>query len=205
MASDTQGCDNLTIGLDPSCEALKKLGGLAKRVFIGQLSQLSEYTVNETTLDIEALVMDDSTSPVSTLKKFIGRKLKHSTTTPLEVGENINVFNQTVALVLYAKTSLEKSAIEALSNAEDVFAIVEEMGGDLVVYGIDTQGSASSSDPLGGLNASAGEGGSGVLLNDSTAYTLTLSGQHRIMSRNFNITPTATLAQNIAYLDAISA
>lgn len=203
MASDTQGCNNLTSGLDPSCEALKKLAGLAKRVYIGQLSVLNGYTVNEDTLDFQTLDLETA-SPPNTLKKFIGRKLKHSTTTPLEVGENINVFNQNVILVLYAKSSLEKSAIESLANAEDVFAIVEEMGGDIVVYGIDTKGSLSSSDPLGGLNASAGEGGSGVALNDSTAYTLTLSGQHRIMSRNFNISPTATLAQNIAYLDAIS-
>lgn len=205
MASETAGCQNLTLGLDPSCEALKKPGGIGKRVWIGQNSQLDSYTINEDTLDIQTISLDDSTSPVATLKKFISKKFKNSTSTPLEVGENINVFNQTVNLALYFKTSLEKSAIEALANAEDVFVIVEEMGGDLVVYGIEVRGSASSDNPLGGLNASAGEGGSGLVLNDPTSYQLTLTGQHTIMNRNFNISPTATLAQNIAYLDAISA
>lgn len=196
-------CNNLTRGLDPSCEALKKLGGLAKRVWVGQLSQLDGYTVNNNTLDIETLTMEDS--PASTLKKFVGKKLKHSATTPVEVGENINVFNQTVNLVLYHFTSREKAAIEELVNVEDAFVLVETFGGQIEVYGIDTQGVLTSDDPLGGLNCSAGDGGTGVALNDATSYTVTLSGQHRIMSRIFNVNPSATLADNIAYLDGISA
>lgn len=197
-------CSNLTLGLDPSCEALKKLGGVAKRVWISQLSQLDGYTVNATTLDIESLSLATSSPEGYKLKKFIGKKLKHSATSPVEVGENINVFNQTVNLVLYYKTSLELSAIEGLVNAEDVFVLIENMDGDIEVYGIDTAGTGNSSDPLGGLNCSAGDGGTGVALNDSTAYTVTLSGQHRTIKRLFNISTTATLAQNIAYLDAIS-
>lgn len=196
-------CRNLTRGLDPTCDALKKLGGLAKRVWIGQLSELDSYTVNDDTLDIQALVM--VASPPSTLKKFIGKKLKHSVTTPVEVGENINVFNQTAVLVLYHFTSLEKAAIEELVNVEDAFVLVETFAGQIEVYGIDTNGIADSDDPLGGLNTSAGDGGTGVALNDPTVFTITLSGQHRIMSRIFNTSPTATLAQNIAYLDALSA
>lgn len=197
-------CKNLTRGLDPTCDALKKHGGLAKRVYVGQLSQLEGYTVNEDTLDIETLDMALNGSSDYTLKKFIGKKLKHNATTPVEVGENINVFNQTVALVLFHFTSLEKAAIEELVNAEDLFVLVETFGGQIEVYGIDTEGSENSEDPLGGLNCSAGEGGTGTALNDPTQYTVTLSGQHRIMCRIFNISSTATLAQNIAYLDAIS-
>lgn len=197
-------CNNLTLGLDPSCDALKKLGGLAKRVWVGQLSQLDSFTVNENTLDIETLIMAFNGSVRFGLKKFVGKKLKHNVTTPVEVGENINVFNQTVALVLYHFTSLEKSAIEGLVNGEDLFVLVETFAGQIEVYGIDTTGSESSEDPIGGLNASAGEGGTGTALNDPTAYTVTLSGQHRVMSRIFNISSTATLAQNIAYLDARS-
>lgn len=196
-------CANLTGGLDPSCEALKKVGGLTKRVWLAQLSTLDSYTINGITLDIESLTMC-STSPVSTLKKFIGRKLKNSATTEVQVGENINTILQSVILVLYHNTSLEKKNIEDLINAEDVFAIVETNAGQIEIYGIDTRGSASSSDPIGGLNCSAGTGSSGVLLNDSTAFTITLSGQHRVIARLFNISTSATLAENIAYLDGIS-
>lgn len=194
-------CINLTTGLDPLCTALKKVGGLAKRVWVGQNSQLDSYEINETTLDVQGLSL--VASPASTLKKFIGRHLKHSANTPVEVGENINVFVQNVILVLYYYTSLEIYAIEGLVNAEDLFVIVQNNAGQLEVYGIDTT-SEDSDDPIGGLNTSAGEGGTGVLMNDSTSYTVTLSGQHRIMKRIFNVSPTATLAQNIAYLDAIS-
>lgn len=197
-------CTNLTTGLDPSCDALKKLGGLTKRVWIGQLSQLDGYTVNDDTLDIESINMALNGSVDYTLKKFIGKKLKNNASSPLEVGDNINVFNQNVVLVLYHRTSLEKSAIEALANAEDIFIIVETFAGQLEVYGIDTTGTESSEDPIGGLNASAGEGGTGTALNDPTGYTLTLTGQHRIICRIFNISTSATLAQNIAYLDNLS-
>ena len=114
-----------------------KIGrALAKRVWVGQLSQLEGYTVNETTLDIETLEM--VASPQATLKKFIGRKLKSSYTTPIEVGK-YNVFNQTVNLVLYYLTSLEKSAIEASLNAEDLFVIVESLPGVIEVLGLTHQ------------------------------------------------------------------
>ena len=197
-------CTNLVNGLDPACNALKKLGGLNKRVWVGQLSQLDSYTVNGSTLDIETLVMGSDASGVFTLKKFIGRKLKNSATTEVEVGENINVINQSVILQLYHFTSEEKKAIEDLINGEDLFAVVENNAGQVEVYGIDTQGSASSEDPIGGLNCSAGTGGTGALLNDTTAFTITLSGQHRVLCRIFNTSASATLADNITYLDGIS-
>lgn len=197
-------CKNLANGIDPDCDALKKAGGLNKRVFIGQLSQLDAYGVDGNTLDINSLTMALTGSIPNTLKKFIGKKLKNNGQHDLEIGENINVFNQTINIVLYYKTSRDIYNIEQLANAEDLFAIVENNAGDIEVYGIDTLGSESSEDPIGGLNASAGTGGTGVLLNDTTAYTLTLSGQHRIMKRIFNRTTTATLAENLAYLDSIS-
>lgn len=204
MGCETNSCQNLTSGIDPSCGALKKQGGLNKRIWLAQLSQLDGYTVNADTLDIESISLC-STSPITTLKKFIGRKLKNSKTHEVQVGENINTILQSLNLVLYHNTSLENKAIEDLINAEDVFAIVETNAGQIEVYGIDTQGSASSEDPIGGLNCSAGTGGTGILLNDSTATTITLSGEHRIIGRVFNISEGATLAQNIAYLDALSA
>lgn len=197
-------CNNLTLGIDPSCTALKKRGGVAPVVYIGQNSWLDSYTINESTLDIEAISLELNGSVPYKLKRFKGKKLKHSATSPLEVGENVNVFNQNVLLRLYYATSLEMSAIEALANAPDTFVFLQNGEGQIEVYGIDTQGSASSDDPLGGLNASAGEGGTGILLNDDTSYLITLSGQHRIMKRIFNISTSATLAENLAYLNNIS-
>lgn len=204
MADESECTGNLTNGLDPSCFALKKLGGVAPTVYAGKLSQLDGYEVNEDTLDIKSLAMKANGSVDYKLKKFKGKKLKHSATSPLEVGENINVFNQNTLLRLYYSTSLEMAAIEDLANVDDLFLILQNMNGELEVYGIDTRGSQSSEDPLGGLSASAGEGGTGILLNDDTSYLLTLSGQHRVLKRLFSISTTATLAQNIAYLEAIA-
>lgn len=202
MSCDSS-CANLTAGLDPSCDALKKVGGVTKRIWVGQLSVLDGYTVNANTLDIESITLC-SDSPTNTLKKFIGRKLKNSKTHEVEVGENINVINQAINMVLYHNTSLEMKAIEDLINAEDCFCLYETNAGQIEVIGIDTRASNSSNDPIGGLNCSAGTGGTGVLLNDSTATTITLSGQHRVIARVFNIATDATLQENIDYLDAIS-
>lgn len=199
-----ESCNNLTRGLNPGCEALKKVGGVVKRIWAGQNSMLAGYTINETTLDFETISMALNGSVSYTLKKFIGRNYKHSGTYPLVVGENINVFNQSIILVLQHFSSLEKAAIEELANAEDVFIAIETFARQIEIYGIDVGENEDSEAPTGGLNGSAGDGGTGIALQDPTGYTLTLSGQHRNMPRIFNVSPTATLAQNIAYLDAIS-
>lgn len=199
----TDSCANLTGGLDPSCTALKKLGGVTKRIWATQLSAIDSYTVNATTLDVETVTLC-STSPATTLKKFIGRKLKNSANVEVQVGENINTINQNVVLVLYHETSLEKKRIEDLINAEDVVVFIETNHGQIEVYGLDTRGSQSSSDPIGGLTCSAGTGSTGIQLNDSTAFTITLSGPHRVISRIFRTADDSTLATDIAYLDAIS-
>lgn len=204
MADESECTGNLTNGLDPSCFALKKKGGVAPTVYVGKLSWLDGYTVNETTLDVETLDMAANGSVDYKLKKFKGKRLKNSANSPLEVGENINIFNQNVLLRLFYFTSLEMAAIEDLANVEDAFIILQNLEGQIEVYGIDTRGGESSEDPLGGLTGSAGEGGTGILLNDDSSYLLTMSGQHRVMKRIFNISPTATLAQNIAYLEAIA-
>lgn len=197
-------CKNLTKGLDPVCGAIQKFGGLNKRVWIGQLSQLDSYTVNTNTLDIQSFSMALNGSISYTLKKFIGKKFKNNKTEEVQVGENVNTILQSVNLVLYHLTSKDKQAIEELINAEDVFVFAQNNADQIEVYGIDTE-STGSDDPIGGLNCSAGSGGTGTVLNDPTAFTITLSGEHRILSRIFNTQVGATLQQNINYLDARSA
>jgi hypothetical protein len=197
-------CNNLVRSLDPTCDALNKIAGVNKRIFIGQLSQLDSYSVDINTLDITAIAMNLNGSIAYTLQKFIGKKLKNSASSELEVGDNISVFNQKVTLVLYHFTSKDKQAIENLVASEDLFAFVETNANQIEVYGIDTVGSLSSSDPIGGLNASEGSGGTGTALNDDTAFTLTLSGQHRVISRIFQRPSGATHAANLAYLEALT-
>ena len=189
----SEECVSLLDSLDPSCSALKKVGGVNRRVYIGQLSQLSSYGQDTTTKDITAITLGSCGSTSYKLKKFSGKKYKNNGTYELTVGENVNVVMQSAILVLYHFTSRDKEKIEQLFNAEDLFVIFENNAGQVEVWGIEF-----------GLNASAGSGGTGVLLNDPTAFTITLSGEQSTLSRIFNVGPTSTLAQNLAYLDAIA-
>ena len=189
----SEECVTLLDSLDPTCSALKKLGGVNKRVYIGQLSQLSSYSQDPTTKDITTITMGACGSTAYMLKKFVGKKFKHNGTYEVVVGENVNTVNQSAILVLYHFTSRDKEKIEQLINAEDLFLIMENNAGQVEVWGIEL-----------GLNTSAGSGGTGALLNDPTAFTITLSGEQSTLSRIFNVGPTSTLAQNLAYLDAIT-
>lgn len=73
-------------GLDPSCEALDKIGGVNKTIYFGNLDELTFTTngagyINSVTL---------STSPVGLLYKFVGKTKKNNSTFELQVGENTN-------------------------------------------------------------------------------------------------------------------
>jgi hypothetical protein len=186
-------CKDLVKGINPDCDALNKVGGVDKRVWIGQLAQREGYATNQTTKDIEGITMLTN-SPPYTLHKFIGKRFKNSGEFPLEEGENVNTFNHTAILQIFYSTSVELEALEELANADDLFVIMQGNDGKILCFGMDL-----------GLNATAGEGGTGVELQDSTAYTMTISGQEMKAPRYFNVTPGASLADNITYLDGISA
>lgn len=150
--------------LDPSCEALKKKGGLKKRVWIGSFD-LVQTILNPATGYIDSVSVG-GVSPQDRLFKYIGKKLKHNGALEGQVGENTNVINQNLNLVLYAYSPTERAAIEKLFNSEEVVVFVETEAGQIELWGYET-----------GLTASALTGATGTALNDATAITITLSGQ----------------------------
>ena len=189
-------CSFLTIGLDPTCEALKKLGGANKRIWIGQISDIDTVTFG---VDGEITAFTLLTG--KSLKAFIGKKEKHQGTYELTAGETVNLFNQAAILALYFETDLERKAVNELVNVEDMFAMIETNAGSIEVFGI------SNSSVLGydnfGLKATAGTGnGTGVLINDDTVYRVTLSGNVPNLPMRYK--PADTLANNITGLDTIT-
>lgn len=131
------------------------------------------------------------------LTQWIGKKDKNSAGAEIEVGENVNIRNQTVTPIVYYETAAELAYLDALIDQEQVFAIVETVAGSLEVFGINKVNFGSF-----GLKASALTLTSGVLLNDSTAGTLTLTGGLTNLQLQYN--PSVSLATNIAALDALS-
>jgi hypothetical protein len=188
-------CVQILQGIDPSCDALNKVGGINKRVWVGQLSMLDnpKYTEDADGY-IATIEMATISSVVQELVTFSGKKFKNSTANEVVVGENVNTINQQVTLALYYTTPTEREAIEDLINADDVFVCVEGNYGRIEIYGIDL-----------GLNCSAGSGGLGALLNDNTAFIVTLSDEQLTLPKQFRSATNATLADDIAYLDGISA
>ena len=185
-------------GLDPSCEAIKKQGGLNKRIWIGNFDEI--VTTDDADGYIDSVVM--SGSPTPTLFQFEGRDFKHNYTIEGVIGENLNTLNPTLNLVLYYFTPQERAAIEGLFNAEKLVAFVQGNGGDtkavIEIFGL-----------LNGLKASALTGGSGTILNDTTALTVSLLGEETelpkvLKSGSLNPIQAGYLQENIDYLDAIS-
>ena len=131
------------------------------------------------------------------LTQWIGKKDKNSAGVEIEVGENVNIRTQTVTPIIYYETAEELSYLDALVDQEQVFAIVETVAGSLEVFGINKTNFGSF-----GLKATALSLVSGVVLNDSTAGTLTLSGGLTNLQLQYN--PGVSLATNIAALDALS-
>lgn len=185
---------DLLKGIQASCNAVKKVGGLNKRVYLGLIEDIDTITFGASNANsILTLTFKDDKG----LTQWIGKKDKNSATVSLEEGENVNIRNQSLIIAVYYETALELSYLDNLLDQEQVFGIVETVAGSLEVWGINK----TSFDSFG-LKATALELTSGVLLNDPTAGTLTLSGGMTNLPLQY--VPASSLATNIAALDAIS-
>jgi hypothetical protein len=186
-------CLGLLSGINPDCAALNKVGGVDKRVWFVEKKYLSVTYDNLGYMN--SLALSNIGSIPAKLYKFTTKRDKNVANWPMTIGENVNTWNHGITLPLYLSTPAQVLAAENLANADDVVCFYEENAGSIRVLGIGK-----------GLNGSAGEGGSGTLLNDPTGYSLTLSGEEMQMPKYFSINgATASTAQNIAYLDALSA
>lgn len=186
-------CNGLLQGIDPICQALNKVGGINKRVWFIEKKYILPSYDNAGYMDSIALSTVGSIQ--KKLIKFITKRDKNNATWPMTVGENVNTWNHGITLPLFIANPSDSLAAETLANTDDLVCFYQENADNIRVLGIGN-----------GLNGSAGEGGSGTVLNDPTGYSLTLSGEEMAMPKYFSINGTvATINQNIAYLDALSA
>lgn len=189
----TSDCNELTDGFNPGCLAINKVGGIDKTVYFAQKKNLS-FTYDSAGY-VNGVFLTNNGSLPNKLFKFTSKRDKNSATWPMTAGENVNTWNHSLVFMLFIGNPTQALAAESLANADDVVAFYRENADNIRILGIGQ-----------GLNGSAGEGGSGTLLNDPTGYSLTLSGEEKAMPKFFSINGTiATIDQNIAYLDALSA
>src|SRR5690349_10476203 len=107
-------------GVQASCLAIKKPGGLDKRIYLGAIGDLASVTIG-TGNAITALTFADDKGFV----KMVGRKEKNSAGSDIEAGENFTLRNQNVNLAVYYETAADLQAIDNIIDNEALFAIVE--------------------------------------------------------------------------------
>ncbi|WP_026463667.1 hypothetical protein [Adhaeribacter aquaticus] len=182
------------VNLDPSCEALKKKGGISKRIYIGSLADVSAYTLDATTKELKTLVMKPGTKLISAT----GRKYKNNTSLGNTQTDNGPLFQHNVVFAAYYDSQTEKETLELLAGADDLFVIVELNHGKMEAYGL-VAGNGRLAEGLTMTSA----GGSGTAAGDASNLVLTFAGEEDKLPvfASFG----ATMADDIAYLDALLA
>lgn len=184
-------CDyELLKGVQASCQATKRVGGLDKRIYISTVSALESVTFGQGN-SITAFVFKSGRGFV----KYIGKPDKNSAGSDVEPGENVNIRNHTLSPVVYYETKEDLEALDNLIDSEGIFAVVETRAGGLEVFGInkvnfDAYGMKVTSNPQT----------SGVVINDNTAFLPVISGGHTNLQLLYN--PGVALATNVTALDA---
>jgi hypothetical protein len=191
-------CNELIRGINPNCEATRKPGGLNKRLYFGLLSDLTSVSFGTGNLVAGLTFAEDKG-----LVKVIGKREKHNSAMTLEVGDNFNLRNHAINAVIYYNTPDELEALDAIIDVEGAFIVAETNAGELEVWGMNKGANFQNF----GLKAATIEGGSGTAITDSNIYTLGLTGNHENLQLYFDSSTEmapATLAQNIAVLDALT-
>jgi hypothetical protein len=181
---------SLLVGIQSSCEAIKKVGGLDKRIYLGSIDDLDSVT-----LGAGNSVTSFTFKAAKGFVKYIGKREKNSAGSDIEVGENVNLRNQTLSMAVYYESAADLAALDTLIDTERVFAVVETNPGTLEVFGINKVNFSAY-----GLKVTANPGTSGLVLNDSTAFVPVLSGGFTNLQLIYK--PSDTLAVGIAALDA---
>ena len=191
-------CYSLT-NLAASCDAVKKVGGVKSRFWIGQKPDIASLTFGT---NGEVLTM--TLKAGKKLGQFEGMQFKNTSSSETTPNETRNLFNQTFTGVLFYKTQAELEAIETLLVGDRYFVIYETEAGQLKVKGIDKNPfNAADLGENRGLNISAGTGSDGTVLADTTGVTVTMVGEMYNFDKLYK--PATALATVIAELIALSA
>lgn len=176
----------VTSGISVSCEDLRRVGGLAKRVWVGNLDDLTNPLPTGSSY-ITNLELDTYQS----LYSFESTKFSHEANFQATKSDGGNVIiNQTVILRLFNNDPTDDGIIEDLLTS-DVFVIVQTNNNEFFIYGAGS-----------GLGLTDGTGGTGRQLGDSTVTQLTLTGAEKELPKRFLRTDVTT---TLAYLEARTA
>lgn len=177
MTADQFLC-GISAGIGINCTGKGQIGGLNRRVFIGNIKDLAN---NAYTFDVDGYVTAINFKPYGFLYEFVGQKFAHTSGDNVERNEGGSVnYPHIVTLKLFDDEPADKELIETMTAA-DVFAVVETNNQEFKIYGFQN-----------GLTIDTAEQNSGNAGNSDTSRTVTLSGVEVGLAKIFRDTDYAT-------------
>ena len=185
---------SLSTSLSGACAAVKKAGGVNKKIYAGSVKDLQGVTFSANGT-ISALTFATGKQLVS----FTGRVAKNTASEPITAeGEgNVNLYAHTVQPVLFHFTQADRVAIEELFALDQVFFILPMRSGQILTYGLSNNANTLQDF---GMKLSEGDDAVGIELIDMNAQTATFAGNmlHKAIIWN----ETETYANNITAIEA---
>lgn len=185
--------DALLGNIDSNCDAVKRMGGVKSTIYATRLANITGATVDATTKNITAVTLGVGAK----MLRLEGRKFRNTAGTELAVSDNgPRLRNQSVTFQAFIKTALQRNAVDALLDQEDMVLFVPTNGGQIKVYGYSLPPNESS-----GLAVTAGSETDGTAIADNTSFGITFTGSE------YNIPPIFEVAtgytDSIEYLEAL--
>jgi len=184
-------CIDILRSISATCASLNQIGGVDKRVWVTQLSQIGSYTFDSDGYVNSLVTKENGTTNYGyELAQIIGKKNTHNGSYEGVVGENISLIKQNAVLKIYADTPSDRDKVIDLFDAQELVVFFENSNGKIEVFGLDK-----------GLEGSALVGGTGTEMQDDTAVTITLTGDQNKLPYYFLYG--GSLATSIEYLDNV--
>ena len=180
------------IDLTPSRCALKRIGGIDKRIFVGSLSDVAGFTTN-TAGEIITLVMKTGKQ----LYALVGKPYEGNHNTNFADNPNATLYEQTVNFISYVDTQQEKNAIELLRDQDDLFVIVMNNYGRFEAFGL----VGMEGRPAQGLRITGGGHGIEAAAGGGSGTPLTFTGTESRLPVYTNFADDAAL--EVEYLEAL--
>lgn len=160
--------DSLLDNIYADCDAVKRAGGVKATIYATRVGNIAGMVVDPVTGNLNTLILKTDAK----FLKLEGRKFKNTAGTTYAKAENgPNLRNQSATFVAFVKTQLQRNAVDALLELEDLVIFAPNNGGQVKVYGYSLPPFESN-----GLSATEANESDGTALADATSLSITFTG-----------------------------
>lgn len=186
--------DSLLANITADCDAVKRPGGVKATIYATRLASIASMVVDATTKNLMTLTLEAGAK----FLKLEGRKFKNTAGTEFAKSENgPSLRTQSATFVAFVNTQIQRNAIDAMLEVEDLVIFVPTNGSKVKVYGYSLPPNDST-----GLAATAATETDGTAMADATSLSITFTGAE------MNLPPiyqeSAGFQATIDYLEALT-